>query len=194
MRDDLGVYIGRLLPHWKAGLTGGVLSALLTAVASVGGRWPVTVGVAFIFGTLAFAGFAVWRDEHRKLGWVEDELHMWRAAPLLAHGACVTYAERLFVLTQELPKTATKQEIVGVFEPVWQSMQADVFPHLQETEVFTFFEHYTHLKRYVTDDNEPAVNIVNAIGWMKRDLLTFAKKAEPLVPVTAPIRFLPKPK
>ena len=60
----LAEYSLALIHHWKAGITGGFLTALLTAWAVMGGKIAAPVGVAFVVGMLVAAPFRAWQEEH----------------------------------------------------------------------------------------------------------------------------------
>jgi hypothetical protein len=67
-------FIGRLVHHWAALATGGVIMAGVWAANSLAGwqiPWIVNVALAVIF--FGFAAFQTWRDEHLKVTALERE-------------------------------------------------------------------------------------------------------------------------
>src|ERR1041385_3872408 len=65
MRHDLELYVRVLWKHWRAGVTGGSATAVLTALAVTGHLIDPRVGFAFVVGMVVVASFDAWRAERQ---------------------------------------------------------------------------------------------------------------------------------
>ena len=65
MRYELELYVRALWRHWRSGITGGAVTAILTAVAATGHPIYPSVGIAFVVGMVVVASFGAWREERR---------------------------------------------------------------------------------------------------------------------------------
>ena len=139
-------YLASLWHHWRAAITGGSVTAVLTAWLITGHVVAPEVGVAFVVGMVVVASFGAWKDEH---------LRVIAATGTPSRDRAIRDARVASALRAEVARL--EKEIVASTESVGRA--TDVAPHvlvadLRKEMVEIDPESLQHFVQLETDVNE----------------------------------------